>query len=96
MIIVVGLTAVAITSDVSDVMIRSRMLPRSWVDLLTCCTKPEVPSKSAKLVASVQVGSPYHVLKSPHKTVSVGWAAAMSNTFPTSSRKERKSDVGGR
>ena len=40
MIIVVGLTAVAITCDVSDEMTRSRMLPRSWVEPLTCCTKP--------------------------------------------------------
>ena len=95
-VFVVGLTAVAITCDVSDVMTRSRVLARSWVEFLTCCTKPEVSSKSAKFVASVQVGSPYRVLKSPHTTVSVGWTAAMSNTFPTSSRKERKSDVGGR
>ena len=48
----------AITSDVSDVMTRPRMLPSSWVGLLTCCTKPEVPSKSAKLVASVQLTWP--------------------------------------
>ena len=58
-------------------------------------TKPEVSSKSAKFVALVHVGSPYRVLKSPHTTVSVGWAAAVSNTLPMSSRNWRKSDDGG-
>ena len=33
MIVAVDLTAVAITSDVSDVMTRSNVLPRSWVEL---------------------------------------------------------------
>ena len=87
---VVGRTGVASRPDVFAVIIKSSMLPRSRVASLTCCTKPDVSSKSARLFAFVHVESLYLVLKSPHTIVAVGLAAAINNTLDTSSRKVLK------